>query len=61
MNRHETFANVDLWVLDQDFWKSDASEWADIFERLSEKGFTFDESRDIIEAAIGLVSQEYGD
>lgn len=61
MDHKELFYKVDGWVIDHDFWKSDTNDWEDIFQPLMDKGFTFDEARDIIESVIALIKQEYGE
>jgi hypothetical protein len=61
MDRKELFARVDHWTMARDFWKSSSNDWEDIFIVLMEKGFTFDDSIDIIESVIGLTKQEYGE
>lgn len=61
MDRKELFAHIDYWAIERDFWKSDTNDWEDIFQPLIDKGFTFDEAREIIESVIGLTRQEYGE
>jgi len=61
MDHKELFARVDWWSMNHDFWKSDTNDWEDIFQKLIDKGFTFDEAEDIIESVMGLTKQEYGE
>lgn len=61
LDRKELFAHVDWWAQNQEFWKTDTNDWEDIFAALGEKGFTFDEARDIVESIIGMTKAEYGE
>lgn len=55
------FYQIEDFVSAHEFWKSYAEDWEEIFLSLSDKGFTFDEARDIIESVMGLTRQEYGE
>lgn len=61
LSRKELFAHTDAWAMRQDFWKTDANDWEDIFAALGEKGFTFDEACDIVESIIGMTAAEHGE
>lgn len=61
MDRNERYAKVDAWAIQNDFWKSDTSDWLEIFAPLLAKGFTFEEAQDIVESIIGLARSEYGE
>lgn len=56
----ELFGELDAWVNENDFWKSEAEDWEDIFVPLLEKGFSKKEAFDIVESIIGLAKSEYG-
>lgn len=60
MNDQSLFDEIDDWVNENDFWKSEAEDWEDIFVPLIEKGFSKQEAFDIVESIIGLAKSEYG-